>query len=333
MSEASARTLRIIQGLLNQADDSGATPEEQKAFRAQAEHLMREYRIEESEAIQRGEAPSLVPTSRLMFVSPFGNQWYNEYWRMASYVVSHCGLRAVAQNHFDPESGLWQHGMMLVGYDSDLSFAEMLFTSVRLGFAARMEPQFDPTKGDKDNVYRMRNAGMTRDAIAAAMGWLEGENKLTPSAAADKASRLYGQACRDYGSEPRLLGKGTSMKVYKEQYARAFTDEIWYRLREARMGADTERGALVLASRKESVDEAFYEMFPHMRPSTAPVKAQPVKEETEAQRRRREARWERECQEEARKRNSAAGQAGRAAGVTAAREVDLQGVQPTKRLA
>lgn len=335
MSEASARVLRIIQGLLNQADDKGATPQEQASFRAQAEKLMQQYRIDESEAIARGDAPSLVPTSRTLLVHPFSSPWSTEYWNLASYVLHHVGIQAASLRTYDEETGRWYWAMDMVGYDSDLQFAEMLFTSIRLYFSTRMEPQYDRTESDQDNVYRMRNAGMTRDAIAAAMGWLDGSNgqpKLTPSAAADKASKLYGTACRERGAHPVLLGKGTSMKVYRQQYAESFTSEIWWRLREARNAVDTERGALVLADRKAKVDEAFYEKYPQYRPSTTPAVANPVKEETDAQRRRREARWQREQQEANERRNSAAGRAGRTAGVQAAREVDLQGVQSTKRL-
>lgn len=335
---ATDKIVAKVQALLNQADHPNTGKPEAAAFRAKAEQLMQQYRIDESEAIERGEAPSLKPTSKAMRVCWYSNTYRNEYFSLAHYVTRHTGVRYQTGHVRDNEGLLWLT-MTLVGYESDVQFAELLYTSIRLAFAANLEPKYDSRESDMLNVWRMRNAGMTRDEIAEAMGWLVWDidtNKrlMTPSAAADKASRLYGQACRELGAEPKLLGKGTSMKVYKEKYAATFVNELYYRLRDARNGADTERGALVLANRKQNVDEAFYEMFPSARPSTVPAEREtaPVKEETEAQKARRWARAEREAQKQWEKDNSAAGRAGRQAGAQAARSVDLQGTQPTRRL-
>lgn len=329
--------LRRVQALLNQADSVDGTPEA-GSFRAKAEILMQQYRIEESEAVERGEAPSLVPVHRTMDVCDYHSPYQFKYRSLASYVAHHCGVKAVF-NYRRDNSGLTRT-MEMVGYESDTMFAEMLYASIRLAFAANLEPQYNAAESDSDNVYRMRNAGMTRDQIAEAMGWTvidarTGKTPLTPSAAADKASKLYGTACREKGSEPKLLGRSTNMKVYKELYAEHFVTELYYRLLDSRNGVDVERGGLVLANRADKVQEAFYERYPEFRPSTLPAPAEKAvaKEETEAQRKRREARSDREAAEAARKRNSAGGRAGAAAGREAAKKVDLQGTQPTKRLA
>lgn len=340
MIETATKRERIIvkvQALLNQADHPNTSKIEAATFRAKAESLMQEYRIEESEAIERGEAPSLKPTSKVMRVCRYDSAYREQYAALAYYVMQHCGLRHMGKRETD-EEGKWWTCVTLVGYESDINFAEMLYTSIRLAFSANLEPKYNAGETEMLNVYRMRNAGMTRDQIADAMGWLTidahtGKSLLTPSAAADKASRLYGQACRELGAEPKLLGKGTSMKVYKEMYSESFVTELYYRLADARNGVDSQAGALVLANRKEVVNEAFYELFPYMRPSASPAvrETAPVKEETAAQKARREARWEREAQKRWEKEQSAAGRAGRVAGANAAREVELNGVKAARR--
>lgn len=320
--------LRRVQAMLNQADHEKTTATEAASFRAKAESMMAEYRIEESEAIARGEAPSLVPGERIMDVSAYHSQFASWYIDLVSYVVHHCGVKAMFNYRHDTTGTV--RTVHMVGYESDTMFAEMLYTSIRLAFAANLEPQFNAQLDEMENVYRMRNAGMTRDEISGAMGWLK---SMTPSAAADKATKVYAKACADKGVQPKLLGRSTSMKVYKGEYASNFVTELYWRLRDSRDGVDTERGAVVLANRAEKVDEAFYELYPHFRPSTAPaLPAEPVKAETEAQRKRREARQDREWAAEQAKRNSPGGRAGAAAGREAAKEVDLQGVVPTKRL-
>lgn len=331
--------LRRVQGFLAQADHENTSKVEAATYRAKAESLMAQYRIEESEAIERGEAPSLVPVHRTMDVCGYHSPYQFNYRQLASYVTHHCGVKAVFSYSRD-DSGAMTRTIEMVGYESDTMFAEMLYASIRLAFAANLEPQYNAAESDSDNVYRMRNAGMTRDQIAEAMGWTvidarTGKSPLTPSAAADKASKLYGTACREKGSEPKLLGRSTNMKVYKELYAEHFVTELYYRLLDSRNGVDTERGGLVLANRADKVQEAFYERYPEFRPSTLPAPAVKavVKEETPAQAKRREARWAREQAEADRKRNSAGGQAGAQAGRAAAKKVDLQGTQPTKRLA
>ena len=72
------------------------------------------------------------------------------------------------------------------------------------------------------------------------------------------------------GESPVLTGKGNSVKLYRESFAQAFNSEINRRLYAMRVQRGTgNAGELVLSSRKENVDEAFYQQFPDMRPSTS----------------------------------------------------------------
>lgn len=231
------------------------------------------------------------------------------------YIAQHVGCRVKSKWATHPDTGAFMLGAMLVGYEADIRFAETLYTNARLVFAERMEPHVDPSMTDEDNVYRLRNAGIERPVIGEMMGW--------GREAAQKVTTVYKRACKQRGEDPVVVGKGLSVKVYREAYTESFCSELWHRLHRARNAVDDNSGALVLANRKENVDEAFYQLFPDMRPSDVPVKVG-ASRKRKAWTKADEARWA--------KRNGIAGQAGRAAGERAAAEVDVTSRSPRKRL-
>jgi hypothetical protein len=187
-----------------------------------------------------------------------------------------------------------------------------------------MEPKWDTTLSDEENVYRMRSAGMERIRIASVMGF------GTTTSATSKVTRLYKKACEARGEAATLTGKGNSVKDFRIVYSDEFTDTFWYRLYEARNAVDAEiqEGGLVLHGRKDRVDEALYAKYPSMRPTPEGraigenAKAKKVRQykETAADRRRREKRY------------TVAGQAGAHAGKAAANEVTIKGQTPKRRL-
>jgi hypothetical protein len=188
--------------------------------------------------------------------------YYNEfYWLFAS-CCTHAGVRMTYAWGPDPDNdGKRSLIGKLVGYESDVRFATMLYATLRMQFSSRLEPVVDPDLSDEDNVYNLRSAGIERIRIARLMGWGD-----TNSACA-RVTNVYKRACDVRGEDPVLTGKGNSVSLYRKSFARAFCARIDDRLFRARTTAGVgNAGELVLASRKENVDEAFYEFFPEMRP-------------------------------------------------------------------
>jgi hypothetical protein len=152
---------------------------------------------------------------------------------------------------------------VLVGYESDVRYAIMLHTVVRMAFSGKLEPKVDPELSSDDNVYTLRNAGIERQRIAVMMGWggdaEGGTSKVTPA---------YKRACRARGEDPLVVGRSVNAKTYRESFADAFVSGVYYRLlaMAATHGVEA-KGELVLANRKENVDEAFYELYPELRPN------------------------------------------------------------------
>jgi hypothetical protein len=296
--KATDRILAKIRALLAKADGTD-NEHEAAAFREHAEKLMREYRVAEEHLIAANpDSVKPVVTEADLFMygaTPFGQQYIN----MMHAVARHTGIRDHYIYLARKADGRTVLRAFLVGYEADTRYADALFTSAQMVFQARLEPSVDPKADDRENVYRLRSAGIERNRIA------------------------------------RMLWNLDTHASYAEE----FVNELGRRLRRAQDGADSAGGTLVLAGRSERVDEAFYDRFPELRPSTTLVKSEPCEKCTktkhasgkcQAHRPRAytkadDDRWER-------RHNSATALQARSAGRQAAAEVELRGTTPAKRL-
>lgn len=259
------RMLAKIKGLLATAGDP-ATPEEAaETYRAKAEALMHKYRVDENMLIMRGgtQAAGIVPVWRRIWVSPVTSEFEHTYTYMASNAVSHVGGKAASGWDTHPEHGTTWRYLEAVGYDSDLRYADVIFTAMSLAFASKMEPKVDRSLTDAENAYNMRSAGMEGWKISQAL-WNRDDK-----AARSKARRLFAQHAATLGEDSSaLLGQGNSVSSYRTSYASGFETEMWGRLARMRQGTGTD-GAMVLKSRSENVKEAFYSRYEHLRPRPA----------------------------------------------------------------
>lgn len=254
--------LSKIRGLLDTAESLRQQGNEAAAdtYEAKAKALRDKYAVEE-EALIAKEPTSVLPVYEEIVVATRGTAWQQEYVNMFHYVAQHCGLRKV----YD-----WKHNgqgyvvtACVVGYESDIRYAELLYTNARLVFAEKLEPKVNPALSEQVNVYRLRGAGIERVRVADMM-W---GNRDKPNLS--KVGRLYKAECKARGEEALLSGRGVTGAVYREQYATEFVWTLDRRLRRAQDAAGQYGGGLVLHGRAERVDEAFYERYPHLRPKPA----------------------------------------------------------------
>jgi hypothetical protein len=257
---------KMIGALLANAEDEAQSEAARAAYRAKAEHLMREYRIEEEEAIA-SESTTAVPVAdeiTIMEKAAYSNPLRKYYWQMWGSIVRHCGLRTAGKYE-----GL-RHGddskltATVVGYEGDIRYAELLYTAARLVFLTRIDARVDRSLSDQENCYYMRGSGLSRKEIATAL-W---GSQPTDGAAHGKVQKLYVAECAARGETPKVSGRGIQVSVYREAYARGFVGELFWRLDAASSAVDKESGGLVLHGREDRVDEAFYSLFPNHRPQT-----------------------------------------------------------------
>lgn len=317
--------LRKIQGLLNKADGTDNEHEAQ-ACQEMAEKLMRKYRIEQEHLIA-ADPVSVAPIAETIVLGTADTRFPSEYLSMFGLIAHHVGARA---------RYAWAGRDLtarVVGYESDVRYAAMLYASARMVFQEKLEPKIKPELSDAENCYRLRSAGIERNRIARLL-W-----DLDTHAAHAKVGHLYKQAAIARGEDPALNGREINAKTYRQAYARNFVQHLATRLREARDAADGGSGAMVLHGRQERVDEAFYERYPEFRPtketavrrecadcaktkhSSGQCRAHRALTWTKAD----EARWQREHY-------SASAEAGQSAGREAASQVQLSRVESSKRL-
>lgn len=339
-----------IAALIANAENEGLPPEARASYRAKAEQLMDQYRIDEEDAIARDET-SAVPVMDIIIILE-SRAYINvlkEYYRsLFSGIAEHCGVRVA----FEETYGSWENRhddsqmtARVVGYEGDIAYARFLYTAAHLAFLTRIDARVDRSLSDQLNCYYLRGSGMTRKEIAKVL-WDAGPKD---GQAHGKVQKLYVAECVARGETPKVSGRGIQVGIFREAYARSFVGEFNWQLTKASDAAGVKGGGLELHGRKQRVDEAFYAEFPDHRPMTPEESAERARKQREAWKRaiadcdscqagiRRtkdaeyrcryhrptqwtasdQRRWERRTQ-------GAEAQAGNRAGEAAARSVDIQ---------
>lgn len=236
-------------------------------FRAKALEWMDRYRIDEEAALAT-DPTSAVPTSVIIRMTlRSGWEMAHHYGTMIRVIADHTGCRVNPGTAYGREFP--EMVATLVGYEGDIKYAEFLWTSAHLMFSTRIDPHWDSSLAETENVFRMRSAGIERRIIADA-AWGAGAGNLPSNRS--KIQRIYLREAGARGEQARAAGLGFNTDHYRAAYAETFVQTLSMRLRQARDAADSVGGAIVLSGRKERVDEAFYDIFPNLRPSTEPAK-------------------------------------------------------------
>jgi hypothetical protein len=247
-----------IAGLLANAEDEANSETARANYRAKAESMMREYRIAEEEAL------ATDPGSALPIVKRITVQGTHNSFRMEHFPSI---VRVLADHTECMIYVHWVNGEGLVadvaGYEGDIRYFEFLWTAAHLMFATRIDPIWSETRPEAENIFLLRNAGITRKEIAFAAGW-DGNQSINRS----RVQRVYLAEAKRRGEDARATGLGFNTMLYRESYARQFLTTLNTRLWRARQAANVAGGVVTLAGRAERVSEALYTAFPKLRPTT-----------------------------------------------------------------
>jgi hypothetical protein len=263
--EKLARTLRQVRAMLERANHPNTPLPEAEMCRTRAESLMFKYRLDEATMVASGTS-SNSPTWREMFLVSPDSEFATFYNQLAGTVLVHVGARGVTGWSVDPDTGVMKIKLTACGFSSDLNYMDMILTAAILEFGKRLEPTYEAHKSDAENIYAMRSAGMERNRIARAL-WGEWDSVNEMKQRTRKVTKIFKEECERRGEDAEaLLGRGNSVKTYRTSYAEAFVSEFWNRLYRLRQNHALEEKGLVLMSRKEAVDEAYYLKYPQHRP-------------------------------------------------------------------
>jgi len=239
---------------------------EKDAYYAKAEEMRRAHNLEQ-EAIIARDPNSVTPTYRMITLLGHYSDLTQYYRRVFRSIVEHCGIRAYTEH---TNGNLVAH---CVGYESDLNYAEFLWTAAYMMFSTRIDPRWDDSLPEDENIWRMRNAG-TKRATIADRAW--GDGAGLESKNRNKVQRVYLAECAKRGEDAKATGLGHQADVYRVSYARGFADEFDARLYRARQAVNTSGGVLTMHGRAERVDEAFYTRYPTFRPRPETASEEPI---------------------------------------------------------
>lgn len=291
------------------------------AKRQMAETLMQKYRIEQEDLLATDRTVAKPIDSRFVIVSGERNEEFDVWlYTMFLQIVEHCGCRGNAVYDWDTTPGAQNRRIKatVVGYEMDVAYAELLWSSARLTFGAHVDPRPSPDLSERENIYVMRRAGMPRKDVAQLL-W----GRWTHSNSA-KVGKIFKEEALRRGENPDMMGRGFDNEVYRKAYAREFVWRVYDRLREARDAAGQAGGAIELSGRQERVDEAFYQIFPHLRPT--PPEEQPTGEVKESDKKPAKVKGPTKAQmrREERLYYSPSARAGASAGRDAGSKVNIQ---------
>lgn len=253
--------LRRVQKLIALADHANTPPAEADNARAKAEALMLQYRISETMlATGDSTASGVAPVWRKVRICPLGSEFVMTYRYLWAVAIGHVDGKSHSYTVKDETTGEWWYESEAVGYESDLRYAELLFTAFSLAFSGKMEPKYNPALSEQENAYIMRSAGMEGRRIAMAIYGREDKPLRV------KVRNMFRAEAAARGEDVAgLSGRSANVATFRESYADGFRSEAAHRLwRMKQSSGDT--GALVLKSRGDNVLEAWYTRFPHLRP-------------------------------------------------------------------
>lgn len=265
------KILEQIQHLIAKIEDSGVTEEEREMCRQRADALMFRYAIDEATlAKARGAGVREKPSSSKVVVSKMWDKHRDDLWMILNALCDANRCR-VMQIRDREERTIVGH---IVGFDADVRFVEMMYVSIHLTFASKIDPKWDSAKTEGQNVRTLKEAGWKWVDIARAGEFDWPDNGLL--------IRIYKRQCKEDGVATIATQR---FSAYRESFAKAFfghlRSRIWAieRTHKAQVEEyEAETGAtgtaLVLADRTQEVDEAFYERFPVMRPMTEEERAE-----------------------------------------------------------
>ena len=167
--------LAKVRAAITLAEDPRTPPEEADNARKFADRLMEKYAIEEWEALKTGQT-GLKPDRVKIDIGEEGDPFLEKMAVLVNVVANHCRCSSVWMSG-SGRKGYRKEYCWVYGYESDLRYFELLFTTLHLHMAGAMMPSPDPALTMAENAYNFRQAGLNWIEIALAWGYYEVERR------------------------------------------------------------------------------------------------------------------------------------------------------------
>jgi uncharacterized protein DUF2786 len=285
------KVLSKVNGLIAKAEHSETPAEEAQACREAADRLMLKYAIDEATAeAARPAAQRSKPDKVTVVVGPY-NEVIGQLAGLMSTIARHCRcqVRHYTSSGRD-ENDQYVYHSTVYGFQSDLRYFEILWTTVRLHMLGILRPAVNRNESVEANAYRLHEAGYNWLEIAQMYGWskvtygawrlhtdglisdemLEKYNAKKAEIWRNKETgeyktnwqigsyfkRAYYNACKAKHEEPKRISAGGAV-TYRKSAARGYHAMIEQRLRQMRRSQTGVGTSLDL--RRNDLDEFYRE--------------------------------------------------------------------------
>lgn len=275
--------LKRVRALIEKAEHPGTPDAEAAACRERADEIMTKYAIEDIQLqMAKPLAEQAKATQITIDIGAGDSLFLQEMSTLANIVGKYCRVKTIWLAGSGRYSLDHQEKVRVFGYESDLRYFELLFTTIHLHMIGAIFPSPDESKFLEDNCWELHNAGLNWLDIARAYGWVklddgdkkygEWQNRHTGERARTAKvgsyyKRAYYRAAKARNEAPRVIPASGSLN-FRKNAARGYLSRIYQRLNSAagKREASTE---LVLANRQEGIDALVQEFYPELRETKA----------------------------------------------------------------
>lgn len=264
----------------------GNTPEEAEAIRLEAkaagkraDALMLKHAIDSATVnMALPEAERMKPGKLSIMICQYGSVLEGYLIKLTEAVAEHTRCKAIyhgAGKAIPVKNREWFREQFpqgvratVYGFEGDLAYFEVLFTTLLLHLVSGLEPKPDRSLSDGQNAYRLHMAGLTWADICNVYAPLGHPHGQVIKGRLPKGTRYEGIYWRNQCwkesarlGEPRISVR--SRTNYQINFARAYVTKIWQRMMDERNARQAGTG-LVLRDQWKLVMDQVASDFPDM---------------------------------------------------------------------
>lgn len=277
MSFSESAILKKVRALIARAEHPTTPPFEAEAAAAKAEELMMKYAVDEAVARMATNVTERAKPGVLEFDLGMDQGLATYIMAVANAIAAHLRCKVRHYVRHDSERGWISRAY---GFDHDLRFFEVLYTTIRLHMIDALRPKWDPVLTNEENAYRLHNAGFNWLQMAELRGWHKrgwgdpnfdfedtrygkecwigpGGELKTNWQLGSQHKRYYFKACEAKGESTKTIAAGGT-ETYRRSAAQGYASRINQRLHKLRHDTNSEPGAAVaLRDAFQDVEDFF----------------------------------------------------------------------------
>jgi hypothetical protein len=169
------------------------------------------------------------------------------------------------ENRRNPETDKTETGFQMIGFEADLEYFDLLFTSVLLDFVDKLRPRYNPNRTRIENIVVLKECGYKWEKICAEMGVI---------CTKPNALKIYSEYKKFCEATGRPQHKAMP-KTFQRSFGMGYASTVRQRLADMSVAAQRSGGSgteLALRDIKVVVADAVKDLFPNWKGHGSSVK-------------------------------------------------------------